>query len=389
MESELNSSIGFDQRSARASHPVPPRPLATAMASPYSLSWADAPPYHYHGRPQPAPDSPASSDGAGARSLWIGGLLPWMDEDYLYGCFTTSRELLSLVIKRNKQTGQSEGFGFLKFSDHTAAAHILKSYNGQKMPNAVQDFKLNWATQQPAPKKLPDPDFKLDLATQQERHAAVDSSSDHSIFVGDLAYNVTGYMLHHVFKARYPSVKSAKIIFDKFTGLSKCYGFVQFGDVDEQIQALTEMNGAYCSTRPMRIGPVPKKKNSFRSKQWTESYHDANNSRLFVGQLDQSVTSEDLMQAFSPYGELVDVKALPGKGCGFVTYSNRASAEEAIRMLNGSQLGGKAIKLSWGYPSADKQAQRSSGGGFGRDCFVWSPQYPYAYAQTCQPGYGY
>jgi hypothetical protein len=24
-------------------------------------------------------------------------------------------------------------------------------------------------------------------------------------------------------------------------------------------------------------------------------------------------------------------------------------------MLNGSQLGGKAIKLSWGYPSADKQ----------------------------------
>jgi hypothetical protein len=93
VESELNSSIGFDQRSARASHPVPPRPLATAMASPYSLSWADAPPYHYHGRPQPAPDSPASSDGAGPRSLWIGGLLPWMDEDYLYGCFTTSREV--------------------------------------------------------------------------------------------------------------------------------------------------------------------------------------------------------------------------------------------------------------------------------------------------------
>ncbi|PWZ40391.1 Polyadenylate-binding protein RBP45 [Zea mays] len=331
------------------------------MASPYSLSWADAPPYHYHGRPQPAPDSPASSDGAGPRSLWIGGLLPWMDEDYLYGCFTTSRELLSLVIKRNKQTGQSEGFGFLKFSDHTAAAHILKSYNGQKMPNAVQDFKLNWATQQPAPKKLPDPDFKLDLATQQERHAAIDSSSDHSIFVGDLAYNVTGYMLHHVFKARYPSVKSAKIIFDKFTGLSKCYGFVQFGDVDEQIQALTEMNGAYCSTRPMRIGPVPKKKSAYAT------ILSAANSGLslitmqtiqgwlFVGQLDQSVTSEDLMQAFSPYGELVDVKALPGKGCGFVTYSNRASAEEAIRMLNGSQLGGKAIKLSWGYPSADKQ----------------------------------
>jgi RNA recognition motif-containing protein len=78
-----------------------------------------------------------------------------------------------------------------------------------------------------------------------------------------LAYDVTGYMLHHLFKAHYPSVKSAKIIFDKSTGLSKCYGFVQFGDVDEQIQALTKMNGAYCSTRPMRIGPVPKKKSMY------------------------------------------------------------------------------------------------------------------------------
>ncbi|KAL5670751.1 hypothetical protein ACJX0J_015057, partial [Zea mays] len=79
---------------------------------------------------------------------------------------------------------------------------------------------------------------------------------------------------------------------------------------------------------------------------------------------------------------LVDVKALlAGKDCGFVT----ASAEETIRMLNGNQLGGKAIKLSW----ADKQVipvaclfatfhpscvlNSGGGGGFGRDCFVWSP----------------
>jgi RNA recognition motif-containing protein len=175
-------------------------------------------------------------------------------------------QLLSVVIRRSKQTGQSEGFGFLKFADHTAAARILKSYNGQKMPNTVRDFKLNWATQRPSTEKLPDPDFKIDPAMQQDapqRHADNDSSSEHSIFVGDLSYDVTEYMLHHLFKTRYPSVKSAKIIFDRFTGRSKCFGFVQFGDVNEQTQALTEMNGAYCSTRPMRIGPVPNKKSTY------------------------------------------------------------------------------------------------------------------------------
>jgi RNA recognition motif-containing protein len=179
--------------------------------------------------------------------------------------FPTNLQLLSLVVKRSKHTGQSDGFGFLRFTDNATATRILKSYNGQKMPNADQDFNLNWAAQSYAPGKLPEQDPKLDRATQQDRHtdeaaAAAASSSEHAIFVGDLAHDVTEYMLHHLFKSRYPSVKSAKVIFDKLTGHSKCYGFVSFGDANEHAQAMTEMNGAYCSTRPMRIGPAPNKK---------------------------------------------------------------------------------------------------------------------------------
>ncbi|OEL26573.1 Polyadenylate-binding protein RBP45 [Dichanthelium oligosanthes] len=218
------------------------------MAPPHPLGWADAPPYHYHG----------------TRKLWIGGLLHWMNEDYLYACFTWSPELLSLVIMRSKHTGQSEGFGFLNFADHTTATNILKSYNGQKMPNADRDFSLHWAAPQPpAPEKLPDQDSKLERASQQDAHTDGPAASDHAIFVGDLAFDVTEYMLHHLFKTRYPSVKSAKVIFDKLTGHSKGYGFVHFGDANEHVQAMAEMNGAYCSTRPMRIGPAPNKKSTY------------------------------------------------------------------------------------------------------------------------------
>ncbi|KAJ1287325.1 hypothetical protein BS78_02G001100 [Paspalum vaginatum] len=363
----------------------------------HPLSWADAPPYHYHGGTPPPPKRLDCADGQGVRSLWIGGLLHWMDEDYLYACFTRSPELVSLVIRPSKQPGKLEGFGFLNFADHTIAAQILKSYNGQKMPNADQDFKLNWAAQQPAPAKLPDQDSEPIGTTQQDAtksHMDDGASSHHTIFVGDLAYDVTEYMLHHLFKARYPSVKGAKVIFDRLTGRSKGYGFVHFGDVNEQMQAMTEMNGAYCSTRPMRIGPAPNKKTFVHNKQGTDSYHDLNNSRIFVGHLNKSVTDEDLMQAFSPYGELVDVKILEGKGCGFVTYSNRASAEEAIKMLNGSQLGGNAMKLSWGRRSANKENQRNGDqygrpGCFDSSSFGWSPLDPYAYTQPGHQGYGY
>ncbi|KAF0931487.1 hypothetical protein E2562_004608 [Oryza meyeriana var. granulata] len=224
------------------------------MPAPPPQGWAMAPPYYYHGPPlpppkeeqqvAPAPEEDVAAAGGGGhaqRSLWIGGLLPWMDEDYISTCFTSSPELLSVVVKRNKQTGQSEGYGFLNFADHATAHQILHSYNGQEMPNSAKDFKLNWVTGAAPETRLP-------------------NDPHHAIYVGDLANDVTDFMLHHVFKSRYPSVKSAKVICDRLTGSSKGYGFVLFGDVNEHRQAMTEMNGAYCSTKPMRIGSAPNKK---------------------------------------------------------------------------------------------------------------------------------
>ncbi|KAM0825680.1 hypothetical protein ACQ4PT_069417 [Festuca glaucescens] len=307
------------------------------MAQSSSPNWAMAPPYHYHGPPpQKEQAAPAAEDETGAgsvgfqpRSLWIGGLLNWMDEDYLYSCFTRSPELVSVVIKRNKETRQPEGFGFLNFADHVTADQILQSYNGQKMPNADRDFKLNWVIRT-APEKL--------------------AGDDHAIYVGDLGLDVTDSMLHNLFKNRYPSVTSATVVRDGFAGHSKGYGFVVFGDVNERRKAMTEMDGAYCSTRPMRIEPATGSRT-----QGTDSDGNRSNKKLFVGGLDLSVTDKDLMKAFSPYGEIIDVKVIKGKCCGFVTYTSRASAEAAIRILNGSQLGDNTMRIVWARRLSNKQ----------------------------------
>uniref|UniRef100_A0A0D9WUJ2 RRM domain-containing protein n=1 Tax=Leersia perrieri TaxID=77586 RepID=A0A0D9WUJ2_9ORYZ len=248
--------------------------------------------------------------GCRRRSLWIGGLINWMDEDYLRSCFTRSPELVSVVIKRNKQTRQSEGYGFLNFDDHVAADQILKSYNGQQMPDSSKHFRLNWVTHTPPPP-----------AAAADTHT--DPTTDHTIYVGNLAYDVTDYMLHHVFKSRYSSIKTANVVCDKSTGRSKGYAFVLFGDANERTQAMTEMNGAYCSTRPIRICPVTNKKSLSHDAEGSDSDCNPNDSRLFIGSLDPSVTDEDLMEAFGAYGELVNVKVITGKQVGFVKYSSR------------------------------------------------------------------
>ncbi|KAL0311026.1 UNVERIFIED_CONTAM: Purple acid phosphatase 18 [Sesamum angustifolium] len=332
-------------------------------------------PQHQPVQPQPQPQPPqfwaqqqqqqhygagptnAASGGAGGgadevRSLWIGDLQYWMDENYLTSCFYHTGELVSAKIIRNKQTGQSEGYGFLEFRTHATAENILQTYNGAMMPNADQTFRLNWAS----------------LGAGDKR---ADDSPEHTIFVGDLAGDVTDYVLQETFKAVYQSVKGAKVVTDRVTGRSKGYGFVKFGDEREQQRAMTEMNGVLCSTRPMRIGPAANKKPmtastqkaSYQNPQGTQGESDPNNTTVFVGGLDPNVTDDHLKQVFSQYGEVVHVKIPVGKRCGFVQFADRSCAEQALSNLNGTLLGGQNIRLSWGRNPSNKQSDQNQWGG--------------------------
>ncbi|CAL5332360.1 hypothetical protein CsSME_00013807 [Camellia sinensis var. sinensis] len=309
------------------------------------------------------------------KTIWVGDLHNWMDEDYLHSCFASTGEVASIKVIRNKQTGLSEGYGFVEFFSHAAADKVLQNYTGKAMPNTEQPFRLNWATFSMGDKRS-------------------NNGSDLSIFVGDLASDVTDSLLHETFASKYPSVKAAKVVIDANTGRSKGYGFVRFGDENERSQAMTEMNGEYCSSRPMRIGAAtPRKSSGYQqqyssqggyisngtSAQGSQSDGDSTNTTIFVGGLDPNVTDEDLRQPFSQYGEIVSVKIPVGKGCGFVQFANRNNAEEALQKLNGSTIGNQTVRLSWGRNPANKQLRVDFGS-------PWNGAY---YGGQIYDGYGY
>ncbi len=59
-------------------------------------------------------------------------------------------------------------------------------------------------------------------------------------------------------------------------------------------------------------------------------------SKLFVGNLSHSVTTEELNELFSTYGEVKEAKVVEGKGFGFVEMSSQVQAEGAKAALNGN-----------------------------------------------------
>ncbi|CAA2981515.1 polyadenylate-binding RBP47-like [Olea europaea subsp. europaea] len=320
-------------------------------------------PYHHHHfhqlhhPPTPPPQQHHSNSNGGSngenRTIWMGDLHNWMDEDYLRNCFASTGEVASIKVIRNKQTGFSEGYGFVEFFTHAAAEKVLQTYSCISMPNTDQLFRLNWATFSMGDKRT-------------------NNGSDLSIFVGDLAADVTDSLLHETFSSKYPSVKAAKVVIDANTGRSKGYGFVRFGDDNERSQAMTEMNGVYCSSRPMRIGAATPRKSSGYQQQYSsqggysngvsaqglQPDGDTPNTTIFVGGLDPNASEEDLRQPFVQYGEILSVKIPVGKGCGFVQFANRNDAEEALQKLNGTTIGNKTVRLSWGRNPANKQARK-------------------------------
>ncbi|MBA0847136.1 hypothetical protein Goshw_013260 [Gossypium schwendimanii] len=337
------------------------------------------------------------------RTLWIGDLQFWVDESYLNSCFAHTGELVSIKIIRNKITGQPEGYGFVEFVSHQAAERILQTYNGTTMPGTDQMFRLNWAS------------FGIG-----ERRT--DPGLEHSIFVGDLAPDVTDYLLQETFRAHYPSVRGAKVVTDPNTGRSKGYGFVKFADEMERNRAMTEMNGVYCSTRAMRISAAtPKKTTAGFQQQYAVAKaavypvpaytipvqvlppdNDNTNTTIFVGNLDPNVTEEELKQFFSPLGEIVYVKIPAAKGCGFVQFATRTSAEEAIQRMQGQMIGQQVVRISWGRSPTAKQDLPGAWGtqvdpnqwsayygyGQGYDAFAYgATQDPSLYAYGAYAGY--
>ncbi|KAL4583598.1 hypothetical protein LXL04_008176 [Taraxacum kok-saghyz] len=341
------------------------------MMAPSPANYQVAPhymPYHpHHLQHQPHPpvaQQPQQGSGGGEnKAIWVGDLHNWMDEDYLRSCFASTGEVSSIKVVRNKQTGFSEGYGFVEFISHAAAEKVLQNYGGILMPNTDQPFRLNWAT----------------FSMGEKRS---NNGSDVSIFVGDLAADVTDTLLHETFANKYPSVKAAKVVIDINTGRSKGYGFVRFGDDNERTQAMTEMNGTYCSTRPMRIGAAtPRKSSPYQQGGggYMSNDGDSNNTTIFVGGLDPTVSDEDLRQPFTEYGEILSVKIPVGKGCGFVQFANRNNAEEALQKLNGTAIGKQTVRLSWGRNPANKQLRNDFGN-------QWAGAY---YGGQIYDGYGY
>lgn len=87
--------------------------------------------------------------------------------------------------------------------------------------------------------------------------------------------------------------------------------------------------------------------------------------RLYVGNLSFDVTAEDLREIFGETGSVEDavIVTRPGggrpRGFGFVTMADEAAGEEAIRQLDGQEVGGRQLKVNVAKSRDDADSEDS------------------------------
>jgi RNA recognition motif-containing protein len=87
--------------------------------------------------------------------------------------------------------------------------------------------------------------------------------------------------------------------------------------------------------------------------------------KLYVGNLPFSTTEDELREIFERHGRVDSVNVITDRetgrprGFGFVEMAEASAATDAIRALDGTQLGGRALKVN------EAQDKRSGGGGGG------------------------
>lgn len=90
--------------------------------------------------------------------------------------------------------------------------------------------------------------------------------------------------------------------------------------------------------------------------------------KLYVGNLPYSATEDEIRTLFENYGSITDLHIPTDRetgrprGFAFVTFSNREGGEAAIEGLDGSDMGGRSLRIS----EAQERQPRQGGGGFDR-----------------------
>ncbi|KAJ2882742.1 E3 ubiquitin-protein ligase pub1 [Coemansia aciculifera] len=316
-------------------------------------------------------------DESNSTTLYVGNLDPLVTESALLQLFLKASPVMDIKIVTNKRPG-GLNYAFIEFSRHEYAATALELMNGRRL--FKREIRINWA-----------------FTSAGQVHE--DTNNHFHIFVGDLSAEVNDQVLAKAF-AVFPTVSDARVMWDMTSGKSRGYGFVAFRDRADAEKAIGQMNGEWLGSRAIRVNWANQKAatNKFVKHDYSASSTSINhqplsyevvrdqtaqyNTTVYVGNLTNYTSQEQLQALFQPYGFVMEFRMQPDRGFAFIKMDTHENAAMAITQINGSPVNGRPVKCSWGK---DRVADPKAAFGALAAAAASNPAYSYPYVYGMPP----
>ncbi|KAF8704195.1 hypothetical protein HU200_031691 [Digitaria exilis] len=285
-----------------------------------------------------------SSRRSGSANIFIKNLDKTIDNKTLHETFSTFGTILSCKVAMD-EAGQSKGFGFVQYEKEEAAQAAIKSLNGMLINDK--------------------PVYVGPFLRKQERDHSFDKAKFNNVFVKNLSESTTKEDLLKIF-GEYGNITSAVVMIG-MDGKSRCFGFINFENPDAAAHAVQELNGKKINDKEWYVGRAQKKseRDMELKRRFEQSLKDAADKyqglNLYLKNLDDSIGDDQLRDLFSNFGKITSCKVMRdqnglSKGSGFVAFSTREEASQALTEMNSKMISGKPLYVAFAQRKEERKA---------------------------------
>ncbi|TXG58386.1 hypothetical protein EZV62_016215 [Acer yangbiense] len=285
------------------------------------------------------------SRNSGVGNVFVKNLMESIDNVELHDMFRKFGNIISCKVAMSED-GRSKGHGFVQYETEESANAAIENLNGSTVGDK-QIYVGKFLRRND--RILPSPDAKFT-----------------NIYVKNLDLDVTEEVLLEKF-SEFGKIVSLVITKD-VDGTSRGFGFVNFDNPDDARQATEVMNGSQLGSKILYVARAQKKaereqilRHQFEEKR-KEQIMKYKGSNVYVKNIDDEVTDEELRKHFSQCGTITSAKLMRdekgiNRGFGFVCFSTPEEASKAVSTFHGYMFHRKPLYVAIAQRKEDRHAQ--------------------------------
>lgn len=286
---------------------------------------------------------------SGVGNIFVKNLDTSIDNKALYDTFSLFGNILSCKVAIDHTTGGSKGYGYVHYETAEAASEAIAKINGMLIAGQ-----------------------EVFVGHFQKRQDRPDSDDWTNCYVKNIPTQWSDADLMKEFQP-FGNVLSAVVMKDSATDLSRGFGFVNYEDSDGAHKAVEALNGKHVPGPDgvdveMYVGKAQKR--SERERELRNKFEQLKMERinkyqgvnLYVKNLDDQLTDEELREAFSAYGTITSSRIMRdpsgnSRGFGFVCFSTPEEANKSVAEMNGKLISSKPVYVALAQRKEVRRAQ--------------------------------